>query len=286
MDKNKQPIFIKYANSLYGNAGIFREIFEDFKGSKESWYGSWDEHVYWILKFFLKIANCNDLESAKKLAQEEQNRILKQAKKMRGPDWEWGQSRFLRIAFEAVYGYRDNGCEKCHLHGFLDRFSDAEEVLFKSCREHDFKCYQCVHIAYTTLIHIFTEKHEYFCPFGNLLSNSTRYINTSYEVVSTEQSIFKTTFRAGYSIDPAAWNTWAFPNYSFHNLFVEVIVFNSLLEWLLVNDRQKLKYCSYCGEFYIANDIRQQRCKKESCKKSYEKEKKQKQRDRDPVKYM
>jgi hypothetical protein len=50
--------------------------------------------------------------------------------------------------------------------------------------------------------------------------------------------------------------------------------------------KQIIRHCRYCDEFFISNDIRQQRCKKESCKKAYEREKKQKQRDRDPVKYM
>ena len=70
----------------------------------------------------------------------------------------------------------------------------------------------------------------------------------------------------------------------FHK-FLNSLVGYSLTNFLSNNDRRKLKLCPYCDKFYIADDIRQKKCKNEECRKQYEREKKRKQRKNDPVKY-
>jgi hypothetical protein len=68
-------------------------------------------------------------------------------------------------------------------------------------------------------------------------------------------------------------------------IFNNTILAYNLAEFLVHNDRRKLKQCPYCEKFYIAKDIKRQRCYSKKCQREYERQKKQKQREDDPVKY-
>ena len=70
------------------------------------------------------------------------------------------------------------------------------------------------------------------------------------------------------------------------NHFVKSIVGYSIWQFLSNNDRRKLKQCPYCEKFYIAKDIKRQRCYSKKCQREYERQKKQKQREDDPEKYL
>ena len=62
----------------------------------------------------------------------------------------------------------------------------------------------------------------------------------------------------------------------------------SLISFLTKSNQntRKLKRCTFCHDFFIANDVRKQRCKSDDCRKAYEREKKRKQRQEDPVRYL
>ncbi len=68
-------------------------------------------------------------------------------------------------------------------------------------------------------------------------------------------------------------------------MFNNTILAYNLAEFLVHNDRRKLKQCPYCEKFYIAKDIKRQRCYSKECQREYERQKKQQQREDDPVKY-
>ena len=68
-------------------------------------------------------------------------------------------------------------------------------------------------------------------------------------------------------------------------MFNSTILAYNLAEFLIHNDRRKLKQCPYCEKFYIAKDMKRQRCYSKKCQREYERQKKQKQREDDPVKY-
>lgn len=68
-------------------------------------------------------------------------------------------------------------------------------------------------------------------------------------------------------------------------IFYQSFAAYSLAEFLIHNDRRKLKKCPYCEGFYIAKDIKRQRCYSKKCQREYERQRKQKQREDDPVKY-
>ena len=66
---------------------------------------------------------------------------------------------------------------------------------------------------------------------------------------------------------------------------LDTIVGYSLTEFLLNNDRRKLKKCPYCQIYFIAKDTKRKLCYSNECKKRYQREEKRKQRERDPLTY-
>ena len=76
-------------------------------------------------------------------------------------------------------------------------------------------------------------------------------------------------------------------SYHTFNNFIFSIASYSLTEFLISNDRRKLKHCPYCEKFFIAKDIkRKHRCYSQDCMKKWERDKKRFQRETDPVKYI
>jgi len=59
----------------------------------------------------------------------------------------------------------------------------------------------------------------------------------------------------------------------------------SFTEFLINEDRRRLKKCPHCPHFFIAKHITRVRCYSDDCRKAHEREKKRKQRVEDPVKY-
>ena len=73
-----------------------------------------------------------------------------------------------------------------------------------------------------------------------------------------------------------------FNNHAF-NEYLNSIVTYSLNEFIILNDRRKLKRCPYCNNFFIAKSInRKTRCYEPDCEKAYQRDKKRKQREKEP----
>ena len=68
-------------------------------------------------------------------------------------------------------------------------------------------------------------------------------------------------------------------------MFNCTILAYNLAEFLIHNDRRKIKQCPHCEKFYIAKDIKRERCYSDECRKEYERQKKQKQRNDAPEIY-
>jgi len=61
----------------------------------------------------------------------------------------------------------------------------------------------------------------------------------------------------------------------------------AFFEFFLENQNvDRIRHCSICSEFFIAEDLKRHRCYTPACHKEYERLKKQKQREDDPVKYF
>ena len=307
-----ENIFLTYANHpLKEDPEIFHKLYELFRKSKgnsdERFDESFDEDIRYIVDFFVKFVKCDGLEAAKKVAVDEMKRIREEVPKLPWGNWEIGMNEFLRIGFEAVYNYRkgrrDSLRWRCECRNYDDivfLFSDKElEELGER------KCYECDQLYFRKVLSRIVAHGEYLDSsqidiseesiegplsafmLRDFFRTSRRYINKNIDIVVLPPgSPFKTELQEVCTIDPAAWNaSRVFPDRSFYELFVHQIVGNSLVEFLLPNDRRKLKKCPYCEKFFIATDIRRERCYTDNCRKEYERSKKQKQRETDLAKY-
>jgi hypothetical protein len=84
-----------------------------------------------------------------------------------------------------------------------------------------------------------------------------------------------------YDVGEELIGSWLEPNW-----FKEIKC--ELLNYLTdpKKDKRKLKKCLFCKEYFIADDIRQKKCKSEDCRRQYQRRQKAKQRELDPVKYI
>lgn len=193
---------------------------------------------------------------------------------------------------EELPSYREElARDECELRALRCEYEGEDNCL----DSHKWKCYECSQLSFISLLSAIVRGHEYtrIPDFSELLmlasEMSTR--RTEYRLHGSVQGGFKKgilgtdflsmSFREFKHRDIPLTNT-----FDPFGLFVRCLVAYSLTEWLTSNDRRKLRLCPYCGNFFIAEDLRQQRCKKEECRRAYERNKKKKQRDTDPVKYV
>jgi len=197
------------------------------------------------------------------------------------------------IAYTAVYRYDDNilddefkSCEDCLY--FIGRRPD----ILLECYEYgcsgfiertQLKCYECDYLGFIQMIdriidgdeyHSTTEFHDYLDARNRSAISVVGEINDS---TLKQYTSFST--KSFFHEKKSVYLLYAFSN------FLKIFVGYSLIEFLLNTDRRKLKKCPHCGIYFIANDIRRQRCYSDDCKKEYERQKKQIQREKYPLKY-
>jgi hypothetical protein len=68
--------------------------------------------------------------------------------------------------------------------------------------------------------------------------------------------------------------------------FLYCLACYSLLSFLALNKREKIKCCPYCKKFFIAKNTRRKICYKKSCWNEYHKADMKERREIDPEKYM
>ena len=171
-----------------------------------------------------------------------------------------------------------------------------EKILGKDMCEKGYvqKCYECHQLDFINTLQDITNGKEYseikdidMILYDSSLISTHRTIrsidqskyNTSFKEELTTCDVFDVGYRDYMNRDEAN-TTFAFCNY------LNSIAYFSLTEFILHNDRRKLKKCPYCEGFFIAKDIkRTSRCYSEQCNKEFERDKKRKQREKDPVKY-
>lgn len=69
-------------------------------------------------------------------------------------------------------------------------------------------------------------------------------------------------------------------------LFLQCFSSYILLEFLLHENRERLKYCEFCNKFFIAKNTKRKICYDSQCFREYKRIQKQCQREADPVKYV
>jgi hypothetical protein len=281
MKKRKEEtekIFIKYANtSLKDNPEIFQEIFDQFKnlfqlqdkdpGIPFDGGGSTTE----IINYFSQFVNWDDFEKAKKYIKKRSwpksppsaDGSLEVINAITDKSVNYFKNQFdkrnCQIAFEAIYGYRDNACvKKC--------FGETRIPLLGKENfsvENHLKCFQCDQIFFNYMLEGIAEGKEYrekrndaLCDY--LTIDTGFRTNEFIKIVNApsgspfKDTLGKEVYFGGY--DFYNMHTKHPENY-FRQLFLFGIIKFSLVEFLQ-KDRRKLKRCQKCKNFYIAKTMR------------------------------
>lgn len=285
-----ENLFLTYANNSFKeDPNNLRKVFNEIIPHLNPYRG-WDKIMAEkIVEFVISIAKDNDPQKA--------NKRRKQEIKKTGILY----AKQLKKAFEAVYGYQNEYCpDECKedYGGFYKIFTKSE---FKNASR--LKCYECRQLHFINILleiiegknfsnmiyDIIDEENyeiwkEYLgdklqigdkIPKGFSLRN---YLKEAYDYMRT-----KVVLNDNGKLEKVEFlDSNGLSNF---NEFLVSIVGFSLAAFLMNKDRRKLKKCPFCNKFYIADDIRQKKCKSDDCKKAYEREKKRKQREKDPVTY-
>jgi len=252
---NLNNTFLKYANlsfrddpeSLYL---IVKQINDDYSliPALETW------GVGHLAKRVMTIAKYNDPEVIKKI----EKRIKKQKMESRE---EAHMLSLLYIASGIVFGYQDGYCEnECFWRGYSREIIDHS--LFT--QPDHIKCFQCEQVRFTKILEGVIEGKEYkdIVGFEDLLYNSQKYFKREISIRTAENNKFKQDLKERLIFQPQLSNDelWK-PKEKEISMRLWKNVFdsftgNSLINFLLNNDRRKLKRCSYCNDFFIAKNIR------------------------------
>jgi hypothetical protein len=346
----EEPVFITYANSnLTENPEVFFQLCEYFKNINEQFpklVEEWEYHaIELVIKYFAQFVRADGIKSARKILKEESLKIIKESDEFDNTPKEESKERLkdwrlysletdpeVRIAFEAVYGNRDDYCESGPCPKFINRIFAFDRELLRGGNR--LKCYECDQMSFRRIMEDLCKGVEFsriperfennkyyvasFDPGGEkrIKPGTIRDGKLIYWVRNLEQTLFKlimaapkTTMVRAPHCPPGEeesfqefrrvflpTNVFHFSQPAFENnqpkilgTFIGVIFKNaisaySLAEFLIHNDRRKIKQCPYCEKFYIAS-INRKKCYSKKCEKEYRRLQKQKQRNDDPVTY-
>lgn len=297
--------FIEQRKNMYKIHGIYNE-----------WEGVQLEYLAETIDVF---SNCSDFDSALKLKDkikskaqlEKKSRDLKNA-------FLKDHDNYVDVAFEAVFFYKTGWChgtwpENGSCIGYQ---SDRHDFCLDD--KIRLKCHECRQLFFRGMLMDFVSNEGFLVmdlkkindyPFASLLDETwvnenfpgvdsvialdsgnpasfDHYVSEAYNCVEirahtmTNKHIVKEELFALTNLFNDELSIY--PVYTRFNDYFISIVSHSLVEFLRKNDLNKLKLCPFCNNFYIADDIRQKKCKSDYCKRVYEREKKRKQREEKP----
>jgi len=278
-----ENIFLDYANTnLKENPEIFYKIIRDFNSleflridCKLTTKASGEKNkiglMEGIIRSFVELVKCDDLQTAIKLRKNLESiendekesielHVLEAAYRHSiGLDFANIDAVFFMIAYQMVFGYENgfcecedgNGCIYNHRKYFLgtERFTEPERI----------KCYECDQLFFRYMLEEITKGKEY----SNIGSGALKYLlgvahNNFYpNVVTVEtpsKSHFKENLNPFITYKPKIIDSGVFKD-AFRSIFIDDIVAYSLCEYLLNNDRRKLKLCEQCNKFFIASKV-------------------------------
>jgi len=244
-----EDIFLTYANHpLKENPQVLSEIVTEFENSGIIIYPWLLPDLNKIEEHFVTFAECNDLDQAEKIYRE-----TKFSEPKRGHEF--------KIAFESVFGFRYGYCEnECPDRWRRDvlgseRFAGPERL----------RCYECDRLFFRNLLADIVEGEEYKNVSGleSLLLFSRSNLTTELEIVENQSnSPFKQSLRETYSFSDLTIS--AFGNKddkrTFRRIFLESFVAHALAQFLINNDRTRLKQCPECGNFFISSHRNRKFC--------------------------
>ena len=197
---------------------------------------------------------------------------------------------FINIPYAAAYRYNNvdpygqpTPCEYCLY------FEEREGLPFMNEPR---KCFECDQLAFVAMLDQLIEGREIdmLPEFRFYLRARNRAVVSVVNFDISKDDTFKSSLIKYDSFDTVSHfyrgrNDFDYVQYAFSQ-FLMIFVGYSLTEFLLNNNRRKLKKCPYCDEYFIANDLRRKKCYSDDCKKTYERRKKRKQREDEPEIYI
>jgi len=171
-------------------------------------------------------------------------------------DYDW-DVHLRKVAEKTIFYYEDDGCEEVCSKRILRIRVLGEGKLTGKGRVN---CYECWRLYFANILSSLVSGFEYskiegFPEILNAYSNGGKGILISN---APQSSIFKEGLRESLDCD---WNvlfllslTASECEHAFLS-FLWTIVGHSLIEFLLHDDRRKLKRCEWCGNFFIASKI-------------------------------
>ena len=308
-----QDLFLAYANHSFRESSenlrtVFEAILEhvspdppEYEGIKVEPLGDLRTRTKQLVDEIIYFASLKDAKFAEK-------RLKTERKK---------QPLLADHAFEIVYGYRTDSCEGCIWIGKNPGLFKQKGLVDTT----EINCLECAQLTFICVLLNIVEGKEYKDmmlrdPFKmdervkNIYNDIARgerefmvgdayragrsfldLLETVHDNVVIKTVIRNNQLRRETMFDMRGLLPNEFSRYTHYTprhrfeLFLNSVMGFSLVEFLLNNDRRKLKRCAYCGQFFVAKDIRRQRCSSPECEKTYQRLKKQSQRRRDPVKY-
>ena len=157
------------------------------------------------------------------------------------------------------------------------------------------KCYECHQLSFRDCLLQIVNGREYLeiRSFKDVMIWSEEISSSKTHLIideEKEREPFRHTLHSVKFLFPIFYEFAHGPlgnSYHTFNNFIFSLASYSLTEFLIANDRCKIKFCPYCERFFIARDIKRKTCcYSDECHKEYERIKKQKQRETDPIKYL
>jgi hypothetical protein len=238
----------------------------------------WDDFI-WIVRYFVAFVRIDDLERAREITYKLNLRGLR-----------FSMECGWRIAYEGVYGYRDGFCEK-----ECDQHSEMKQIYGDGIfsKPGELKCYECYQFYFRSLLTGITEGKKYseigFYGLNHLIINARLDLNKFVDIVPSHTGTSDEVLEERLSFIPryaSFIDSDDRGGLAFRRLFFDFMVGFSLTEFLLNNDRRKIKNCPYCKKFFIAKDVKRVRCYSRECEKEYRRLQKQRQREENPLKYI
>ena len=196
-------------------------------------------------------------------------------------------ARYINAVFEAAYGGKEGReiCQRCDPVLKEKRHELLGKDVFRNFNE--IRCYECDQLYFARIVEDIVNGGELSQNWG--LRYFIAYVNkfmkteSQFTILRNEngRSSMKYEHRNVMEILLADGHFQG----SFRNYLICAATY-SLADFLSTMDRRLLKQCPHCLEYYVATDIRRQKCYKEACEREYQRIKKERQRDADPETYL
>jgi len=280
------PWFIGYANAnLIVNPEIFFHIFKEFVIT----FKIDKKHVVWhnvrrICQHFENFMRCSGIEKARAVHEEKLKVISRTtgvATKLR--EWE------VNVAFSAVFGYESRKCpsDKCKIKYISDGLSDEVQLNCCECDQHVFQTYLDRIISGKNFDEIDGDGPSFY----GYLKDAVNSMYWDLKTISLSksnplnQSLRKVPLFLPFIVHDDQRLLIDKIDTTFSDLFFTQIIGYNLADFMINNNRRRLKKCPYCDNYFIANNVRRIRCFTQECQRKHYRIKKRRQREENPALY-